>query len=365
LILSGEKSLEVKGGLNPFRKAPQIYSVKELLDIAFGRVFKLSLSVPSRRVSRLRRRRGLEMERIKRFVEIILGRLRNVLDNLPFFEFLDPFWRDMLELHISSDDYKRFLGRIKASIRVIEGLEREYVRKVSRAESVGEIVRLRKAAFGRIVSVLKKLDDNLNELRGVVSKLGRLPDFDRDMPTIVVGGYPNVGKSTLVNAFSTAKLEIAEYPFTTREIGLGHIFTEKGKCQVIDTPGLLDRPLRDRNRIELRAIFALKYFADLIIFMIDPSETCGYPLEKQVNLYKEVKEYFSKVLLIVAINKVDIVSGEQVEVVLKSLEDFKDEIFEISLLKDINVKSLKERALEVLLEGLKGERKEGDKDEGF
>ncbi|MEX2722015.1 MAG: hypothetical protein Q6362_011485, partial [Candidatus Wukongarchaeota archaeon] len=131
--MSGEKSLEVKGGLNPFRKAPQIYSVKELLDIAFGRVFKLSLSVPSRRVSRLRRRRGLEMERIKRFVEIILGRLRNVLDNLPFFEFLDPFWRDMLELHISSDDYKRFLGRVKASIRVIEGLEREYVRKVSRA----------------------------------------------------------------------------------------------------------------------------------------------------------------------------------------------------------------------------------------
>ncbi|MFB0544477.1 MAG: NOG1 family protein, partial [Asgard group archaeon] len=354
--MSGERSLEVKGGLNPFGKAPQIYSVQELLDIAFGRVSKLSSSVPSRRVSRVRRRKRLEIQRVKMFVEIILGRLSNVLDGLPFFELLDPFWRDMLELHISSDDYKRFLGRIKASMRVIEGLEREYVRKVSRAESVGEIVRLRKAAFGRIVSVLKKLDNNLGELRGVVSKLRRLPAFDRGMPTIVVGGYPNVGKSTLVNVFSTAKLEIAEYPFTTREIGLGHIFTEKGKCQIVDTPGLLDRPFRDRNKIELRAIFALKHFADLIIFMIDPSETCGYPLEKQVNLYKEVKEYFSKVLILVAVNKVDIVSREQIKVVLKSLESFQDEIFEISLVEDINVKSLKDRALELLFESLKGER---------
>ncbi len=355
MVLSGERSLEIKGGLNPFRKTPQIYSSQELLDIAFGRVSKLSFSVPRRRVSRLRRRKLLERKRIKRFVEIILGRLRNVLDNLPFFELLDPFWRDMLRLHISSDDYKRFLGRIKASIRVIEGLEREYMRKVSRAESVGEIGKLRRAAFGRIVSVLKKLDNNLDELRSVVFKLRKLPAFDRGMPTIVVGGYPNVGKSTLVNAFSTAKLEIAEYPFTTREIGLGHIFTEKGKCQIVDTPGLLDRPLKDRNKIELRAIFALKHFADLIIFMIDPSETCGYPLEKQVNLYKEVKEYFSKVLMIVAVNKVDIVSGEQIEVVLKSLESFQDEIFEISLIEDINVKSLKERVLELLFESLKGE----------
>ncbi|MFX0163567.1 MAG: NOG1 family protein [Candidatus Hodarchaeota archaeon] len=363
--MSGESSLEVKGGLNPFGKAPQIYSVQELLDIAFGRVSKLSLSVPSRRVSRVRRRKTLERQRVKMFVEIILGRLKNVLDGLPFFELLDPFWQDMLELHISSDDYKRFLGRIKASMRVIEGLEREYVRKVSRAESVGEIVRLRKAAFGRIVSVLKKLDNNLNELRGVVSKLGRLPAFDRGMPTIVVGGYPNVGKSTLVNVFSTAKLEIAEYPFTTREIGLGHIFTEKGKCQIVDTPGLLDRPLKDRNKIELRAIFALKHFADLIIFMIDPSETCGYPSEKQVNLYREVKEYFSKVLMIVAVNKVDIVSREQIEVVLRSLKDFQDEIFEISLVEDINVKSLKDRALELLFESLKGERGQEVENKGF
>jgi len=365
LVLSGEEFLEVKGGLNPFRKAPQIYSVQELLDIAFGRVSKLSLSVPGRRVSRVRRRQRLESQRIKSFVKIILGKLRNALDNLPFFELLDPFWRDMLELHISSDDYKRFLGRIKASIRVIEGLEREYVRKVSRAGSVGEVVRLRRAAFGRIVSVLKKLDINMVGLRDVVSKLRRLPAFDRGLPTIVVGGYPNVGKSTLVNVFSTAKLEIAEYPFTTREIGLGHIFTDMGKCQIVDTPGLLDRPLKDRNKIELRAIFALKHFADLIIFIIDPSETCGYPLEKQVNLYKEVKEYFSKVLMVVAVNKVDIVSGEQIGFVLKSLESFQDEVFEISLIEDINVKGLKDRVLELLFESFKGERGQAVEGEGF
>jgi nucleolar GTP-binding protein len=84
-----------------------------------------------------------------------------------------------------------------------------------------------------------------------------------------------VGKSSLLRCLSSAKPEIAQYPFTTKEIHVGHIEkTEKyitKRFQIIDTPGLLDRPLSKRNEIEKQAIAALTHLADLIVFVLDVS----------------------------------------------------------------------------------------------
>jgi nucleolar GTP-binding protein len=43
----------------------------------------------------------------------------------------------------------------------------------------------------------------------------------------------------------------------------------------------------------------------VILFIIDPSETCGYPLEKQMHLLEGIKERFQVPALVVA-NKTDI-----------------------------------------------------------
>jgi nucleolar GTP-binding protein len=99
---------------------------------------------------------------------------------------------------------------------------------------------------------------------------------------------------------------------------------------VIDTPGLLDRPLEERNEIELQAISALKHVGKVILYIIDPSETCGYSLDTQMHLLEEIKNMFSVPFLIVA-NKKDIsvteigdmrmstLSGEGVDLVLERL----------------------------------------------
>ena len=69
--------------------------------------------------------------------------------------------------------------------------------------------------------------------------------------------------------------------------------------------------MAERNEIEREAIAALKYLAHVIIFMIDPSETCGWTLEQQLNLLKEVRRMFPLNPLLVVLNKVDITPPEQ------------------------------------------------------
>jgi len=71
--------------------------------------------------------------------------------------------------------------------------------------------------------------------------------------------------------------------------------------------------------MELQAITALKHLADAIVFMVDPSETCGYPLNSQVNLYREILGEFKDVPILKVLNKMDIASQSQVEEAKKGL----------------------------------------------
>jgi len=104
-----------------------------------------------------------------------------------------------------------------------------------------------------------------------------LPDIRPDEPAIVIAGYPNVGKSSFVNRVTRASNQIAEYPFTTKGVQIGHFERDHVRYQIVDTPGLLDRPEDERNDIERQAVSALEHLADVVVFVLDPSGDCGYP----------------------------------------------------------------------------------------
>ncbi len=78
---------------------------------------------------------------------------------------------------------------------------------------------------------------------------------------------------------------------------------------MIDTPGLLDRPLDERNEIELQAISALRYVGDVLLFIVDPSEECGFTMAEQEKLLDEVRHTVNIPVLVVA-NKIDVAHVE-------------------------------------------------------
>lgn len=54
------------------------------------------------------------------------------------------------------------------------------------------------------------------------------------------------------------------------------------RWQVIDTPGILDRPLEERNVIEMQAISALAQLHSSVLYFMDLSGECGHPISEQV-----------------------------------------------------------------------------------
>jgi len=97
----------------------------------------------------------------------------------------------------------------------------------------------------------------------------------------------------MISALSSAEPEVASYPFTTKELHVGHFINRRLVYQLVDTPGLLDRPMDERNEIEMQAIAALEHTGSLVVFLMDYSGTSGTDVKSQERLLGEVKSLLS------------------------------------------------------------------------
>jgi nucleolar GTP-binding protein len=138
----------------------------------------------------------------------------------------------------------------------------------------------------------------LTQILDIQKELRRIPAIDLTLPTVVLIGSPNVGKSSIVRAVSTGTPEVNDYPFTTRGVSIGHIVDKVRdlKFQVMDTPGLLDRPEDDRNEMERLTFASLAHLPTAVIFVIDPSGLSGEQstLQAQLNVRNYLKSRFPK-----------------------------------------------------------------------
>jgi nucleolar GTP-binding protein len=75
---------------------------------------------------------------------------------------------------------------------------------------------------------------------------------------------------------------------------------------VIDTPGILDRPLEERNTIEMQAITAMAHLEACILYFIDISENCGHSINEQIKLFTSIKPLFKNKPLVIVLNKTDL-----------------------------------------------------------
>ncbi|XP_039267970.2 GTP-binding protein 4-like [Styela clava] len=335
-----------------FKKITVVPSSKDFIDITLSKTQRKTPTVvhKSYPISRIR---AFYLRKVRYTQQNYHDRLSLILTEFPKLEDVHPFYADLMNVLYDKDHYKLALGQINTAKHLIDNVGRDYGRLMKYGDSLYRCKQLKRAALGRMCTIMKRQKQSLEYLEEVRQHMSRLPSIDPNTRTLLISGFPNVGKSSLINKLTRAEVDVQPYAFTTKSLFVGHMDYKYLRWQVIDTPGILDHPLEERNTIEMLSITALAHLRSAVIYVMDISEQCGQPLEAQLQLFNNIKPLFANKPLYVMANKTDIISKEDLDEDRKKIfEDIEKDgvpVFWTSTVSGVGIMELREDACDKLL----------------
>lgn len=305
-----------------FKKIAVVPTSKDFVDVILSKTQRKTPTVVHKGY-KIGRIRGFYMRKVKFTQTNFNEKLTAILTDFPKLDEIHPFYADLMNVLYDRDHYKLALGQINTARHLIDNVAKDYVRLLKYGDSLYRCKQLKKAALGRMATVMKRQNQSLTYLEEVRQHLSRLPSIDPNTRTLLVTGFPNVGKSSFMNKVTRADVEVQPYAFTTKSLFVGHTDYKYLRWQIIDTPGILDHSLEERNTIEMQAITALAHLRAAVLYIMDPSEQCGYSMEAQKSLFDSIKPLFANKPLMVIANKSDIWRdnlGEEKAAILETMK---------------------------------------------
>ncbi|MEL9939989.1 MAG: GTPase [Ignisphaera sp.] len=283
----------------------------------------------------------LKSEKVFQYVATTVGKIAR----LPPKESLEPFYAELIDI-ATQGNYDELRKQASLTVKIISSMWKSYREKILNSGS--DAKKISQEFVGRVVSIIKRKLKLVSITKDISYVAKNTPCIDFSKPLIIVAGMPQVGKSTFVKAVSTAKPLTSPYPFTTKNVIMGHIKLGELVIQIMDTPGILDRPLDEMNEIEKRAVAALRNLKSVVLYFMDPSPDSYYTFEQQLTVLTTVESLVGRDRIIIVFNKIDKVDKNLLESRRKIVENMGySSVVEVSALHKINVWSAVKVALNV------------------
>jgi len=191
-----------------------------------------------------------------------------------------------------------------------------------------------------------KASTNVRPMQSTDGRPGEEGDFHIELKLVVDAGFvgfPNAGKSSLLNVLTNAKSKVASYQFTTLEPSLG----EMHKFILADIPGLIEgasdgKGLGDKF---LRHISRTKMVLHCISLENEDITAAYKTIRHELEAYSE--ELASKREILV-LTKTDLVDDETLAAKIKEAKKLNEDVFVVSIANDDQIKTLKDDLVKML-----------------
>jgi len=184
--------------------------------------------------------------------------------------------------------------------------------------------------LGKLKAKLAKLKDQLLEPRKKGKKIGFALKKEGDA-TVVLLGFPSVGKSTLLNKLTGAVSKVGAYDFTTLTVIPGVLKFRGAKIQILDLPGIISGAAKGKGRGRL--ILSAARVADLLLVLTDVLKP-----EQETIIKKELYEagvFYLPLPILFVVNKIDLIKNP------KDLKNKFPQHFLISAKENLGLSELK------------------------
>ena len=206
-----------------FQTIPPVPKVKELLDLAFGKArTKVFKKVKGERIQILKTKETRKLDVIK---HDLCQRLDKVTKSFPAIDHLPSFYLKLLHLTLDYVQLKKSLGAMSWAKAKISVLHKMHIRKIVQEGSIAKINPIAKQFYGRVSSIIRQIQPNLTFLEASRRSMKQYPDI-KEMVTVCIYGFPNVGKSTLLNMLTGSRAKVEAYAFTTKGINAGYLYAD-------------------------------------------------------------------------------------------------------------------------------------------
>ncbi|MBN1133776.1 MAG: GTP-binding protein [Methanosarcinaceae archaeon] len=153
----------------------------------------------------------------------------------------------------------------------IKSVEDE-IRKTSYNKATSHHIGRLKAKLARMRAEVEKLSSSKSGSDGYSARKS-------GDATVVLVGFPSVGKSTLLNKLTGANSEVGIYEFTTLDVIPGVLDYRGATIQILDVPGLVKGAASGRGRG--KEVISVVRNSDLVVFILDVFQTQHYDVLMQ------------------------------------------------------------------------------------
>lgn len=161
-------------------------------------------------------------------------------------------------------------------------------------------------------------------------------------------GFPNAGKSTLIQAITNSKSKVGAYQFTTLDPHLGAFY----EFVVADIPGIIEGASEGKGLGHkfLKHISRTKTLIHLVSFENEAEEKGGM-MKSYKAIRKELEDFDPKLLEkdeFILLTKTDVVDEDTLKQVQKEFEKLGKPVFAITMFDEEEVKEFEHKLLEIL-----------------